>query len=111
MPCIKCHRFPRSQLRWCLPGTEKTPGACRELGRVLSRGMRQTGLTGGKILPAHGFRDEGNCWCGLLLCLVLFRLVVLPLQSGVVESYLIRDAWFPSHLPLEGTSHIQIFEL
>jgi hypothetical protein len=36
-------------------------------------------------------------------------LVVPPLQSVVVGPYLFRGAWFPSHLPLEGTGLIQIF--
>jgi hypothetical protein len=41
--------------------------------------------------------------CGLLLGLVLFRLVVPPLQSGVVGLYPIRCTCFPSHVSLEGT--------
>jgi hypothetical protein len=48
-------------------------------------------------------------WCGLPECLVLFRLVVPPVQPGVVESYLVRGARFPSHLLLMGTDCIQIF--
>jgi hypothetical protein len=35
--------------------------------------------------------------------------VVPPLQSGMVGSYLVRGAWFPSHLPLDGTGRIHIF--
>jgi hypothetical protein len=65
--------------------------------------VRQTGLTGGEILPTHGYRDVGSNWCGLLLGRVLFMLVVAPLQPGVVEPYLVRGRWFSSHLLLEGT--------
>jgi hypothetical protein len=43
----------------------KAPGrGCEESGHVLSwggGGMRQTGLIGGKILPAHGYQDRGKC--------------------------------------------------
>jgi hypothetical protein len=41
--------------------------------------------------------------------LVLLRLVVSPLQPGVVGPYLVWGTWFPSRLTLEGTSHIQIY--
>jgi hypothetical protein len=44
----------------------------------------------------------GKDWCGLFSGLVLFRLVVNPLQVGVVGPYLVWSTWFPSHLPLEG---------
>jgi hypothetical protein len=49
--------------------------------------------------------------CGLLPGLVLFRLVVPSLQSGVVEPYPVCDVWFSSRLPLEGIGHIQNFGL
>jgi hypothetical protein len=55
-----------------------------------ARGMRQSRLTGGKILPIHDYRDGGMYRRKLLLGLVLLRLVVPPLQSGVVGSYPIR---------------------
>jgi hypothetical protein len=58
MPCIKWHRFLRIRLQWRLPGTERTLGLdCRGLRCVPSWGMRirQTGLTGGEILPACGY--------------------------------------------------------
>jgi hypothetical protein len=42
----------------------------------------------------------------LLPGLVLFKLVVLPLQPGVVRPYPVRGVWFPSRLLLMGTSHI-----
>jgi hypothetical protein len=35
--------------------------------------------------------------------LVLFRLLVPPLQSGVVGSYLVWGIWFSSRLLLQGT--------
>jgi hypothetical protein len=65
---------------------------CREPRRVLSQeggegGMRWTELTGGEIPSAHGYRDKGKYWCGLLSSLVLFSLVVFPLSTEVVESY------------------------
>jgi hypothetical protein len=49
--------------------------------------MRRTGLTGGKILSAKGYRDRRKYWCGLHPGLVLFRLVIHPLQLGVVGPY------------------------
>jgi hypothetical protein len=45
--------------------------------------------------------------CELLPGLVLFRLVALARQPGVMGSYPTQGAWFPSHLLLEGTDHIQ----
>jgi hypothetical protein len=68
-------------------------------------GEMRSKLTGGEILSAHGYQD-GGCWHGLLPELVIFRLVVPPLQSGVVGSYRILGVWFPSHLQLEGTGRI-----
>jgi hypothetical protein len=65
--------------------------------------IKQTGLAGGEILPACGYQDEGMDWCRLLGGLVFFRLVVSPLQPGVVVSYPARGTWFPSHLSLKGT--------
>jgi hypothetical protein len=58
-------------------------------GRIPSQDTRisQTGVTGGEILPAHGYWDEKNDWCGVLSGLVLFRLIVHPLQIGVVGPY------------------------
>jgi hypothetical protein len=47
-------------------------------------GERQNGLTCGEILPAHDYWHMGKHWCGLLLGLVLFSLVVPPLQPRVV---------------------------
>jgi hypothetical protein len=56
---------------------------------VPSRGtrIRQVGLIGGEILPARDHLGEGKDWCGLLPGLILFRLVVPPLQPGVVGLY------------------------
>jgi hypothetical protein len=44
--------------------------------------------------------------CGLLPGLVIFKLVVSPLQLGVVGPYLVWGVWFHSHLLLEETGHI-----
>jgi hypothetical protein len=44
--------------------------------------------------------------CGLLPGLVLFSLVVPPLQLRVVGPYPVWGVWFPSRLPLEWTGHI-----
>jgi hypothetical protein len=52
----------------------------------------------------------GMCGQGLLLGLIRFKLVVPPLQSGVVGPYLVRGVWFTSHLLLVETGHNQIFE-
>jgi hypothetical protein len=46
---------------------------------------------------------------GLLPGLVLFELVVPPLQPGVVGPYPVQGVWFPSHLQLVRTYHNQIF--
>jgi hypothetical protein len=72
--------------------------------------MRKSGPTSGKILLTYDYQDRGTYWCKLLPSLILFRLVVPPLQSGVVAPYLVQGAWFPSRLPQEGTSRIQIFK-
>jgi hypothetical protein len=68
-----------------------------------------SGQEGGEILPIHGYREGRWDRYGSFPSLVLFKLVSPPLQSGVVGPYLVRGAWFPSCLPLEGTYHIQIF--
>jgi hypothetical protein len=103
---FKCHRFLRTQLQGHLPDTGGTPRCgCQGPGYVSNSGVRirSTRLTGGKILPARGHRDGGKDWCGLLMGLVLFRLVVCPLRPGVVGPYSIQSTWFLSHLLLEGT--------
>jgi hypothetical protein len=51
--------------------------------------IRQTGLTGGKILPTHGHRDGGKDRSRLLPGPIPFRLVVPPLHAGVVGPYLV----------------------
>jgi hypothetical protein len=63
----------------------------------------QTGVTGGEILPAHGYRDGKKDWCGVLLGLILFRLIFPPLQPRVVGPYPVWSIRFSSHLLLEGT--------
>jgi hypothetical protein len=68
--------------------------------------MRQAGLTGDEIMSVHGHRGGGKCWCGLRSGLILFRLAVTPHQLGVVGPYPVHDAWFLSHMPLEGTGYI-----
>jgi hypothetical protein len=64
---------------------------------MLSRGLgvRQTGLTGTEILPAHGYQDRGKDWCGLLPGLLLFSLVVPPLQRYTISGmgYLIPQSF------------------
>jgi hypothetical protein len=78
---------------------------CRVPGCVPSWGVRirLTELIGGKILPTRGYRDGGKDWHRLLPGLVLFRLVIPPLQPKVMGPYVIHGTWFPSHLLLEGT--------
>jgi hypothetical protein len=56
-------------------------------GPVSGRQGRWVRQEGGKILPAHVYRNEEERWCGLPLDLVLFRLAVPPLQPGVVGPY------------------------
>jgi hypothetical protein len=72
-------------------------------------GGRQDGQTGGKILPARTHCRVEKWWHGSFLGFVPFRLVAPPLQPEVVGLYSVRGVWFPSHLPLEGTSRIQNF--
>jgi hypothetical protein len=58
------------------------------------------------LTPIVGWKKRKH---GLLFELVLFRLVGPPLQPGVVGLYPVWRVWFPSCLPLEGTSQIQNF--
>jgi hypothetical protein len=78
-------------------------------GVSLAGGIRRNGLNGGEILPARIYHDRGMYWCGLLMGLVPFRLVVPPFHPGVVGLYPVWGAWFHNCLPLEGTDRIQIF--
>jgi hypothetical protein len=92
--------------RGTYPELENTPmHGYRRPGYVSSRGVRirQTRLIGSEILPTRGYPDGREYWCGLVLGLVLFRLVVPPLQHGVAGPYLVWGTWFPTYLPLEGT--------
>jgi hypothetical protein len=68
--------------------------------------MIYSGQTCGEILHVRDYPDKREDQYELFLSLILFRLVAPPLQPGVVGPYLIYGAWFPSHLPLEGTSRI-----
>jgi hypothetical protein len=43
-----------------------------------------------EILLTHDYCNGGTCWRGLFPGLILFRLVVPPLQIGVVKPYLIQ---------------------
>jgi hypothetical protein len=45
VPDIKCHCFPRTQLRWCLSDAESPCACSREPGYVLSQGD-EVGLAG-----------------------------------------------------------------
>jgi hypothetical protein len=47
------------------------------LGPIPGRGGRRNGQTGGEIMPAHVYHNEGKRKCRLLPSLVLFRLVAL----------------------------------
>jgi hypothetical protein len=58
---------------------------------------------GGEILLVCGYHDGREVRYGSGPGLVMFRLVVYPLQPGVLGLYLIWGAWFPSRLPLEKT--------
>jgi hypothetical protein len=51
------------------------------------------------------------CWHRIHLGLVLFKLVVPPLQLGVLVPFLVWGVRFPSRLLLVGTGHNQIFGL
>jgi hypothetical protein len=74
-------------------------------GAIGCPGPSWVGQTGGKILPAHVYRNEEERWFRLLLGSVLSRLVAPPIQPGVVGSYPVRGVWFPGHLLWEGTDH------
>jgi hypothetical protein len=65
-----------------------------------------SGQTSGEILPIHGYYDGRKDQYRSFMGIGLFRLVGPPLHPGVVAPYLVQGAWFPSHLPLEGTGHI-----
>jgi hypothetical protein len=96
-PGIKCCCFLRTRLHGHLPGIGEPqawlPGARYMLSRGL--GVRQTGLIGTKILPAHGYQDRRKDWCGLLPGLLLFRLVVPPLRRYTISGmgYLIPQSF------------------
>jgi hypothetical protein len=96
-PGIKCCCFIRTRLHGHLPGIGEPqawlPGARYMLSRGL--GVRQTGLTGTEILPAHGYQDRGKDRCGLLPGLLLFSLVVPPLQRYTISGmgYLIPQSF------------------
>jgi hypothetical protein len=79
------------------------------LGPVPGWGGRQVGQIGCEILTVHVYRNEEERRCELLQGSVLFRLVVPPLQTGVVGSYPVLSIWFASRLLLEGTGRIQNF--
>jgi hypothetical protein len=53
--------------------------------------MGYNGLGGGEILLVRGYRDDREDRYGSGLGLVLFKLVVTPLQPRVMGSYLIRS--------------------
>jgi hypothetical protein len=61
---------------------------------------------GGKILTVCKYYDGREDQYILFSDLILFKSVILPLQLGVMGQYLVRDTWFPSHLPLKGTDRI-----
>jgi hypothetical protein len=52
------------------------------LGPIPGQGGRWVGQTGGKILPAHVYRNEEERWCGLLLSSVLGWWPLLFSKSG-----------------------------
>jgi hypothetical protein len=57
-----------------------------------------SGQTCGEILPVHDYRDGGEYWYGSFPGLVLFRLVALPLQPGVVGQCM--PVWYGVLSPL-----------
>jgi hypothetical protein len=67
------------------------------------------GQIGDEILHVHCYCDGREDQYRLFSGLVLFTLVVPPLQPGEVGPYPVWGAWFSSRLPLEGTGHIHIF--
>jgi hypothetical protein len=77
------------------------------LGPIPSQGRRRNGQTGGEILSSHVHHNEGKQMCGLLPGLVHFRMVVPPLQPGVVGPYPEWGVWLPSRLIREGIGRIK----
>jgi hypothetical protein len=61
-------------------------------GPILGQGGRRNGQTGGEILPAHVYHNEGKRRYGLLPGLVHFRFMAPPLQPRVVGPYPVWDA-------------------
>jgi hypothetical protein len=98
----------RSWLRWCLPDIGDPSGMTARGSGQLTRKI-YSGWVGGKIMTVCRYYDGGEDRYRLFPGLILFRLVVPPLQPRVVEPYLVRGTWFPNRLLLKGTDRIQIF--
>jgi hypothetical protein len=72
MPSIKCRHFPGPQCQQSLHDVESPlERSDWMLEPISGLGERWKGLTGGEILPAHDYHNEGKRWCGLLSGLVL----------------------------------------
>jgi hypothetical protein len=104
--------LPKDPAPGALARCWRTPErGCQRPGHMLSRGLRikWTELIGNEILPTHGCQDGGKGLVRIAPGSSFFRLVVSPLQSGVVGPYPVRGMWFPSLLPLERTGLYPVF--
>jgi hypothetical protein len=78
---------------------------------VLSQVTRRSysGPAGNEILPIRGYRDGREVHYGSGLGLDLFRLVVSPLQPGVVRLYLAQSERLPSCSIARGSQIVSRF--
>jgi hypothetical protein len=86
--------LPEDPTPAALSGTGKTPGHdCWGPGCMPSRVTRSSysAQMGGEILFVHSYRDGREDRYGSGMGLVLFRLVIPPLQLGGVGPYLARS--------------------
>jgi hypothetical protein len=108
---IKWRCFLRIHLQWLYPVLE-SPQACRgpgTYGAELQDNLQWADRWWNAAYPWQPRWKKGLV--RIISDLVLFRLLVPPLQIGVVVLYLVQVDWFLSRLSLEGTGHIQIFRL
>jgi hypothetical protein len=93
MPGIKWRYFPRTGSNGFIQYWKDSYHYCQGARCVSSQVTRKSysEQTGGEILFVHDYRDGRVDRYGSSKCLVLFRLVVPPLQPGGVGPYLAQS--------------------